>query len=135
VTLNVAWYDEAYSIIVATITPTTTWEEYHQIIDWIVSEAKKVDHRVDIIFHDNVGMPKGNPIPHIKSGSARIISQPNIHFSIIAGTRGSTGFVRAILETLSKLFRNQPSSEARLLFLPTLDDALAHIKQDRLRVL
>lgn len=131
-TLNVDWYDEAHSIIVATISPTTTWDEYHQQIDWMVSEAKKVDHRVDIIFHDNVGMPKGNPIPHLKSGTARIIGQRNIHFSIVAGSRGSTGFVRAILETLAKPFTRLPRDERRLIFLPTLDEALAHIEQDRI---
>jgi hypothetical protein len=136
--LPVNWYDDAHSIIVSTITSTTTWDEYHQAVDWIVTEAAKVDHRVDIIFHDDIGMPKGNPMPHLKQGSVKIIAQENIYLSIIAGSGGYSGFGRMILAALGKSMIKMRDivpvlgSEKTLLFLPTLDEALAHIKKVRL---
>jgi hypothetical protein len=136
-TLPVKWYDNEHSIILATITAGSTWEQYHQAIDWIVTEAAKVDHRVDLIFHDDVGMPKGNPMPHLSRGSARIVAQPNIHMVIIAGSQGSGGFVRAILmiigKSFSRLTLQSPRSGEGLLFIRTLDEAFARIQKDRAR--
>lgn len=68
--LPVNWYDDEHSIIVATIRKDTTWDEYHQAVEWIVTQAATVDHRVDAIFHDNVGMPKGNLYPTLDGGLA-----------------------------------------------------------------
>lgn len=137
--LDVKWYDEEESIIMVTIAHSTTWSEYHQAVDWIVSEAKKRDRRVDVIFYDNVGMPKGNPLPHLQMGSTKIIQQPNIRLTIIAGSQGYSGFTRSMLEILQKvfsrtLFKFPNVSEDRkegLLFMRTLEDALSHIKKDR----
>lgn len=134
--LAVNWYDNEQSIIVVTITTDTTWDQYHKAIDWIVSEAKGVDHRVDIIFHDEVGMPKGNPLPHLRTGSTRIIQQSNIRTSIIAGSRGYSGFTRAILETLARSFSRvipKGTTQNGLLFMRTLDEAVAYIQKDRLK--
>lgn len=130
--VTAAWYDDEHTIIKVTIAPDMTWDAYHQIVDWIVTEAAKVEHRVDIIFHDDVGMPKGNPLPHLTRGSARIIEQRNIHSVIIAGSRGHTGFVRMMLEALAKSFMKMPrSGEGTLLFMRNVDEALAHIRKDR----
>jgi hypothetical protein len=131
--LSVNWYDDEHSIIVVTITNDMTWNDYHDAIGWIVSEASQVAHRVDLIFHDNVGMPKGNPLPHLKRGSARIIDQPNICLTIIAGSQGYSGFVRMILETLAKAYMRMPGKDRALVFLRDLSEALEHIKKDRIR--
>lgn len=137
--LAVKWYDDEHTIVVATIATDTTWEEYHQSVDWIVTEAAKVAHRIDIIFYDNVGMPRGNPMPHLSRGSGRIVSQSNIYLTIIAGSRGSSGFVRMMLEALAKTFMRMPgngnnrNNGRALMFMRSLDDALAYIQKDRVR--
>lgn len=134
--LSVNWYDDEHSIIVVTVTTDMTWSEYDQVIDWIVAEASKVDHRVDIIFHDNVGMPKGNPMPHLKRGSAKIVNQPNIYYTIIAGTQGASGFAQMILGAIAKTymkFSNSSSVGGEILFMRSLEDALAQIMTHRIR--
>jgi hypothetical protein len=136
--LSVKWYDAEHSIIIITITNDTTWNDYHEAIDWTVNEAAQVNHRVDIIFYDDVGMPRGNPMPHLSRGSTKIINQPNIYFSIIAGSQGSSGFARMMLETLAKTFMKMTRTSSTrtrggILFLRTLDEALSRIKQDRIR--
>ena len=132
--LSVSWYDDEHSIIVVTITVDTTWGEYDQAIDWIVTEASQVEHRVDVIFHDNVGMPKGNPMPHLKRGSAKIVHQPNIYYTIIAGSQGTSGFAQMILGAIAKTYVKFSSSakvRGEILFIRSLEEALAQIKKHR----
>ena len=138
--LPVEWLDAEHSILVATIQKDTNWDEYHAAIDHMVAEAATVKHRVDIVFHDNVGMPKGNPLQHLKIGTLKIIKQPNLKTTIIAGSRGSTGFVRSILEILAKSMMAAQSRQKNpvivgngLMFRPTLDSAVQYITQDRLK--
>ncbi len=131
----VDWYDEEHSIVKVTITPNSTWEEYYQVIEWIVAEVSKVDHRVDIIFHDDVGMPKGNPMPPLKWGTKRIINLPNAFHTIIAGSQGTTNaFARMVMTTLGRMLLASASPNVdgkQLLFLPSLEEAVAFIIEDR----
>ncbi|HUN06291.1 MAG TPA: hypothetical protein PLQ56_06805 [Aggregatilineales bacterium] len=138
--LPVEWLDAEESILVATIQKDTTWDEYHAAIDHMITEAARVKHRVDIIFHDNVGMPKGNPLHHLKVGSTKVIKQTNIQSTVIAGSRGSTGFVRSIMEILAKSMqmaqarqKTQTTAGNGLMFRPTLDSAVQFIRADRER--
>jgi hypothetical protein len=131
----VIWHDDEHSIIKVTITPTSTWDEYYQVIAWIVTEVTQVDHRVDIVFNDDVGLPKGNHLTHLKWGSQKIISLSNAGHTIIAGSQGaSNSFFRMMMLAVAKYFMksatsNDPSKQ--LLFMPDLEAALAYIKSIR----
>jgi len=131
--LEVKWYDNEHTILIATIAKDTTWPDYHSAVDQIIAEANRVTHRVDSIFYDEVGMPAGNPMPHIKQGIMKLAKQNNIKISIIAGSRGSSGFVRAVIEAIGKMFMKKgpqgPSSFGG--FVKTLDEAIARINADR----
>jgi hypothetical protein len=132
----VDWYDDEQTIIKVTITRSSTWNEYHKVIDWIVTEVEKVDHRVDIIFHDEVGMPKGNPLPHLRVGSKKIIDLPNSGHTFIAGSQGmSSTFMQMLMEAIAKVFIQTsflPSNnDKQLKFVPTFEAALKQIEAAR----
>lgn len=130
--LEVKWYDDAHTILVATLAKDTTWDEYHSAVDQIISEAKQANHRVDVIFHDEVGMPIGNPMPHLKQGIAKMGKEPNIGYYVIAGSRGSSGFVRAMIEIVLKVaMKSAPAGQGNGAFARTLNDAIALIERDR----
>lgn len=130
----VNWYDYKHNIIIVTINKDSTWSEYYQVIEWIVAEISKVENRVDIVFHDNVGMPKGNPMPHLKWGSQKIVNLPNAGHTIIAGTQGtSNSFTKLVMTTLAKLFMKSSlpnDSDKQLLFMSNLEDALAFLNKN-----
>lgn len=130
----VNWYDDKRTIIKVTITLSSTWEEYHHAVAWIATEVAKVDHNVTLIFHDNVGMPKGNPIPHLKKGSETFLNLPNVRNVIIAGSQGiGNAFTRVILTTATRmaLATLQVKMDGRqLLFMASLEDAIAYLKQN-----
>ncbi|MEZ4672088.1 MAG: hypothetical protein R3E39_29635 [Anaerolineae bacterium] len=127
---EVSWYDPEHTILIVTITKDTTWTDYHNAIDVLVAHAAATDQRIDAVFYDNVGMPAGNPMPHIKKGVAKIMSQPNFWLALIAGTRGSSGFVRIIIETLARAIGGGQAGN-RPMFFRTLEDAIAYIREDR----
>ncbi len=131
--LNVTWYDNEHTILVATIAKDTTWTEYNEAIDRIITEASQVDHRVDVIFYDEVGMPAGNPIPHIQWGMMTLSKQNNIKSTFIAGSRGSSGFARTLMEAVGQVFirRLQTSGQRFGGFKKTLDETVACIQADR----
>lgn len=131
--LEVKWYDNEHTILVATIAKDTTWPDYHAAVDQIIAEANHVTHRVDAIFYDDVGMPAGNPMPHIKQGITKLAKQNNIKMSIIAGSRGSSGFVRAVIEAIGKMFMKKGPQSPSVFggFAKTLDEAVARIHADR----
>lgn len=134
--LEVKWYDEAHTILLGIIAKDTTWIDYHAAIDKIVYEASQCTYRVDVIFFDDVGMPSGSPLPHIKRGITKLAEQENIATSIIAGSRGSSGFVRAIFEVVGKMFSNRAKTSGHKFggFVKTLDEAVAQIYQQRAKL-
>jgi len=130
--LEVKWRSEEHTILVATIAKDTTWADYHNSIDEILKRAASVSYRVDLIYLDNVGMPKGNPLPHLKNGIGRLVKQPNIKLSLIAGSKGSTGFVRTMLETIGRAFGGATTGMGAM-FVPTLEEAVSRIQADRVK--
>lgn len=128
--LEVKWYDAEQTILLATIAKDTTWDDYHASIDAILKLAASVNHRVDLVFLDDVGMPKGNPLPHLRNGIARLVKQPNLKLSLIAGSKGYAGFVRTVLEMVGRIFGNSTRGPGAL-FVPDLEEAVARIQADR----
>lgn len=131
--LPVKWYDEEHTIIQATIAKDTTWEDYHKAIDWIIDQAQNVSYRIDLIFLDDVGMPAGNPMSHLKRGSTRVINQANIRLTVLAGSHGYSGFSRMTLEILAKAYSYMSVKKGQLLFARDLDEALSIIEKDRVQ--
>lgn len=131
--LAVKWYDAEQTILIATIAKDTSWVDYHSSIDEIILKASQTDHRIDVIYYDEVGMPAGNPMPHLKQGIGKLTKQGNIRLSVIAGSRGSSGFVRAILESIGKMFMKRSDMGGNNFggFVKTLDEAVALIYADR----
>ena len=131
--LEVKWYDETHRILLGTIAKDTTWSDYHDAVDRMVYEASQCKHQVDVIFYDEVGMPPGNPLPHVRKGIAKLAQQENIGISIIAGSRGSSGFVRAIFEAVGKMFGGRPMASGSRFggFAKTLDEAVTKIYKQR----
>ncbi|MFN8375703.1 MAG: hypothetical protein U0694_22885 [Anaerolineae bacterium] len=118
--LEVIWYDTEQTILVATITQDTTWSDYHTAIDQIVKRAAAVRYRVDVVFVDNVGMPSGNPLIHLRSGINRLMQQPNIYCALVAGSNVSNSYFRSIFMMVGRIFgKGQKTPE---IFTPTLEE-------------
>jgi len=132
--MPVEWYDKEHTIIKVTIQPNSTWDDYYEAVRWIEAEITKVDHVVDMIFYEESGMPKGNPMPHLKWGTTKIINIPNSGHTIITGATSYTNaFTRLIMTSLGNLMTKtiSPYNDKKLVFLSSLEEALAFIHKER----
>jgi hypothetical protein len=65
--MTVDWDDAEHTLILATISDPTTWDDFNRGVDEIVRLAHTVPHRVDVICDAGpTPMPPGSPLPYLK---------------------------------------------------------------------
>ena len=126
---DVTWYDNQHSIIEVRVYGTPTWEEYHSAIDKVTGDLASAQHRVDIIFNSASGMPKGNPLPHLKATFKKFAQYEHFGITVASGARGPAGFTKAIVEIVSKMLGT--TSHINGHFVKNMDEAVAYIEADR----
>ena len=126
---DVTWYDDQHSIIEVRVYGTPTWEEYHRAIDKVTDYLGAAQHRVDIIFNSASGMPKGNPLPHLKVTFKKFAEYPHFGVTVASGARGPAGFTRAIVDIVSKMLGTTSHINGK--FVNTMPEAVAYIQGER----
>ena len=126
---DVKWYDEAHTIIQVTVYGHPTWDEYHEAMDKVATELKATSRRIDLVLDDKVGMPPGNPMPHLKAAVDKLTAFPNFGMSMAVSTRNIALFPSLMMETASRLYRFDLKRYGR--FLKTMEEAVAVIQADR----
>jgi hypothetical protein len=126
---DVDWYDEAKGILKLTVYGHPTWDEYHEAVDKIATEIKAAARRIDLILDDKVGMPSGNPMPHLKAAADKLTAFPNFGMSMVVSTRNVALFPQLMMETASRLYHFDLKRYGR--FFRTIDEAVAVINADR----
>jgi hypothetical protein len=126
---DVDWYDKAKGIIKMTVYGHPTWDEYHEAVEKIATELKATSRRIDMIMDDKVGMPSGNPMPHLKEAVDKLTAFPNFGMSMVVSTRNVALFPQLMMETASRLYHFDLKRYGR--FLKTMDEAVASIEADR----
>jgi hypothetical protein len=134
---DVAWYDEQHTIIRTDIHGHVSWDEWHEAIDKIAEKLAQSPHRVDLIFVDSVGMPRGNPLPHLRASGVRLSRYPNFGKAVTVDTAHVTGFLQVVITALlsmpvAKNFRDRFFMRG---VVKTLDEALDLIEKDRMGTL
>ncbi len=123
------WFDAEHTIIQMNIYGKVTWDQWHATIDKIVEEIKNTSHRVDIIFMDTVGMPKGNPFPHLNATHTKLDTNPNMGLIITVSSRRISNFIEMIVDVIRHGYSYRRMYNAG--FVTTVDEALSQIKASR----
>lgn len=129
---DVKWYDQEETIIEVHVYGKGTWNEYHEAVEKITEKLAAAQHRVDVVFNSETGMPPGNPLPHLKSAFQKFSSYKHFGITVPAGARGgrsSSGFTRAIVELVSKMLGTTRQISGQV--FNTMDDAVAYIQAER----
>ncbi len=129
---DVTWYDEAHTIIRMLIHGRPTWDEYHEAIDKLLKELQASSQRIDLVLDDKVGMPPGNPMPHLKAALDKATQYPNLGMSMTVSDRGIALFPSLIMETVGRLYGVDLKRYGR--FVKSMDEAVAIIEADRAKV-
>lgn len=123
------WHDEAHSIACIEMHGKITWEEWHDLNKKLALELSSTAHRLDFIFIDHVGLPPGNPIPHMKAAVERLNPFPNRGLLIHVSQPSISVLVRAFLMTILKA--TGTSLESLGDFVGTTEEALERIEFSR----
>ncbi len=126
---DVSWYDDAHSIVRIRVYGKPTWDEYHEAMDQVEAYIAASPHRVDMVMDDEVGMPRGNPMPHLKAALDKLIKHPNLGMSMAASARDIALFPSLMMETAGRLYGVDMKRYGR--FVKSMDDAVTVIMADR----
>ncbi len=129
---DVTWYDEEHTIIRILIHGRPMWEEYHEAIDKVIKELDASPHRIDMVLDDKVGMPPGNPMPHLKAALDKATKYPNLGMSMAVSERSVALFPSLMMETAGRLYDIDLKRYG--LFVKSMDEAVAVIQADRAKV-
>lgn len=123
------WHDPEHSIIRIDIVGQVSWEEYTIVVDRIVDELAKANQRIDVIYNDSVGMPKGNPMPHLKASSARMTAYKTLGLITSVSSRSVSSFTKLMIDIMMRAYQIDNSRSGG--FVTTLQEALAIIEKSR----
>lgn len=125
---TISWYNDEHSILVVDIRGEVSWEAWHNTVDQVGRQIQTVNHRVDLIIDDHMGMPKGNPLPHLRQTLEALNRIENLDMIIATGHQRSTAVVAAMNDIASRLIQSEMKENH---YLDTLEDALKLIRQHR----
>ncbi|MBI1277522.1 MAG: hypothetical protein GC179_05290 [Anaerolineaceae bacterium] len=128
---EVTWYDETQSIIQISNLSNSTWNDYHQAIKQATQLLISTHNRVDVIFYDTIGMPAGDPMPHLKAGFTKMTSYENMGLTIAVSPRIISGFNKIIIEAMRVLYRINKQHDGG--HVASINEAITVILKDRER--
>jgi hypothetical protein len=123
------WHDQEHTIIRIDIVGQVSWEEYNIVVDRVVDELAKATHRIDVIYNDKVGMPKGNPMPHLKASSARMTAHKSLGLITSVSSRSVSSFTKLMIDIMMRAYQIDNSRSGG--FVATIEEALAIIEKSR----
>ncbi len=123
------WQDDDHTIIRIDIYGEVTWPLWYAAVDQVAQAVSQSSRRVDLIFNDSVGMPKGNALPHLKATNAKLTQHANMGLIVSVSAQHLTTFTRMMINILSRVYGVDNSHNGG--FVDSLDKALAIIAADR----
>lgn len=123
------WDNPEHSIIRVDMVGQVSWEEFNILTDRVCDELAKATQRIDLIYNDKVGMPKGNPMPHLKSSSSRMNAYKSLGLIVSVSTRSVSSFTKMMIDIMMRAYKVDNSHNGG--FVTTMDEALAIINADR----
>lgn len=123
------WHDSEHSIVRVDVFGDINWEQFHISVDRVAEELIQADHRIDLIYNDPVGMPKGNPLPHLKVSSSKLDPLRNFGILVLVSPRTLSGFTKSMIEIAIRVYGLDLSHNGG--FVTTMDEAVAIINKSR----
>jgi hypothetical protein len=123
------WQDPEHTIIRVDIEGQVTWEEYNLLTDRIAEELSNSNHRIDLIYNDKVGMPKGNPLPHLKSSLAQMSAHDTFGIIASVSSRSVSSFTKVMVDIMMRAYQIDRSHDGG--WYATVEQAIDAINRSR----
>lgn len=118
--VRVAWVDDAHTILRSDTYGQWDWIDYYQSVDEIKGFVQSVPHRVDLICtrQPDASSPQGSMLPHLIRAVSLV--PRSLNTVVIVSQKPSA----QALFGLFKLMRQGQAESARVLVVPTFEEAL-----------
>lgn len=127
------WHDDQHTVIRLDARGESTWEQFHEAITMVTVELAQTAHRIDVIVNDTRGaMPKGSPLPHIKSTAQRLTKYPQMGKIIVVSNQTMNNLMQAMVRMVFRIY----GIDTRIVgaFVNSIEEADQAIAADRAQV-
>lgn len=125
---DLSWYNDDHQILLIDSYGEVSWDQWHLAIDKSINMTKEIPHSVYIVIRDKVGMPSGNPIPHMKTTMTKVGKQGGFEGVIVVSMKARATFAQRIMDIV---FRFIPVKSWPIIPADSFEEALALIKKKR----
>ncbi len=128
--IDFIWDNDDHTIIRLDFDGKATWGEYQTATDRVYEAIEASSTRVDIIFHAVSGMPQGNPLPHLKASSMKLLELEHFGIGVVVTSKGTPSrLIQTFLDIAMRIYRLDTSRQGG--YFSTLDEARLAIAQAR----
>ncbi len=127
---DISWHDEERGILRIDIHGDVSWEAWYKAVDQTCERIASVyPRRVDLIYMDQVGFPKGNPLPHMKRSIELLAAQPNLGIAVTVSRQELSMLVKIVVNVILRAVPINTRNNGG--YARTLEEALARIEVAR----
>ena len=124
------WHDPEHTIMRVDASGDTTWDDFTKATDRIVEELAKATQRTDLIYNAKSGMPKGNPLPHIKAANKRMaVYKEHLGLVTTVGPRNISSTVKVMVDIMMRVYKMDRTHLGET--VTTMEEALHNIAKSR----
>lgn len=126
---DVQWHDSEHTMMLISAYDEVTWDLWYDLLDRFCKELEKTPHRVDFIFYDTSGFPKGNPIPHIRHTIMTMKAYSNFGLFVQVSNRNLFFLMKTMAELVMSI--SNITNKRVAYFAETIEKAVEIIQKDR----
>lgn len=125
------WYDTEETLLEIQVIGNATWEEFHELQDFMAEKVKAAPGRLDIICEIKGNhMPKGNPMPHLHANARRMKAMEPKGVMMLVNNQPSASYLMTVMTVVMKTLRINPDP-TRGQMVSSRDKALKWIMDKR----
>jgi len=125
---DMKWHDENRTILIFTVKPESTWDDFQVAMNQYGFELAKSGRTIHAIIHNEYGFPKANPIPHVKTQMLKLADYPNRGILVTVTPKHATSFLQSVAELVFRFMKQDMKTGV---FVKTMDDAINRISQEQ----
>jgi hypothetical protein len=122
---EVNWHTDDQTVIRIAYYDEMEWETLYASLDEAYEMIRSVDHMVDMIIHDQIGLPRGNPMVHFQNAVKNQPPNAGDLYVIPGGSRAMLPFIKQIANIVVK---GMPGKVAPI-FVSSLEEAESRIAE------
>lgn len=122
---QVNWHTDNQTVVLITYRDEMDWETLYASLDEAYEMIRSVDHTVDMIILDQIGLPRGNPMVHFQNAVKNQPPNAGDLYVIPGGSRAMLPFIKQIANIVVK---GMPG-KAMPIFVNSLEEAESRIAE------